>query len=46
MRKFTNKDVLSPNFKDEVISTFQAMRPYFDYMSSVLTTNLNGESLY
>lgn len=46
MRKFTNKDVLSPNFKDEVITTFQAMRPYFDYMSSVLTTNLNGESLY
>lgn len=46
MRKFTNKDVLSPNFKDEVIATFQAMRPYFDYMSSILTTNLNGESLY
>lgn len=46
MRKFTNKDVLSDNFKDEVIATFQAMRPYFDYMSSVLTTNLNGESLY
>lgn len=46
MRKFTNKEVLSPNFKDEVIATFQAMRPYFDYMSSVLTTNLNGESLY
>ncbi len=46
MRKFTNKDVLSPNFKNEVVATFQAMRPYFDYMSSVLTTNLNGESLY
>lgn len=46
MRKFTNKDVLSDTFKDEVIATFQAMRPYFDYMSSVLTTNLNGESLY
>lgn len=46
VRKFTNKEVLSSNFKDEIIETYVAMRPYFDYMSSVLTTNLNGESLY
>ncbi len=45
-RKFTNKEVLSPNFKDEVIATFAAMRPFFNYMSDVLTTDLNGESLY
>ena len=45
-RKFTNKEVLSPNFKEEVISTFAAMRPFFNYMSDVLTTDLNGESLY
>ena len=24
---------------------FEAMRPYFDYMSMVLTTDLNGEDL-
>lgn len=46
VRKFSDKEVLSSNFNQEVIATFNAMRPYFDYMSSVLTTNLNGESLY
>lgn len=45
-RKFTNKEVLSSNFKEEVIATFAAMRPFFNYMSDVLTTDLNGESLY
>ena len=45
-RKFTNKEVMSPNFKEEVIATFGAMRPFFNYMSDVLTTDLNGESLY
>ncbi len=45
-RKFTNKDVLSPNFKEDVLATFAAMRPFFNYMSDVLTTDLNGESLY
>lgn len=45
-RKFTNKEVMSPNFKEEVIATFAAMRPFFNYMSDVLTTDLNGENLY
>ena len=45
-RSFTNKEVLSANFQSEVIATFKAMRPFFDYMSDVLSTDLNGESLY
>ena len=45
-RTFTNEEVLAPNFQENVIATFQAMRPFFNYMSEVLTTNLNGESLY
>ncbi len=45
-RKFSDKEVLSPNFKEEVIATFNAMRPFFDYMSEVLSTDLNGISLY
>jgi uncharacterized protein (TIGR02453 family) len=45
-RQFTNKEVLAPNFKKEVIETFKAMRPFFDYMSDVLSTNLNGENIY
>lgn len=46
MRSFTDKEVLAPNFKEEVLKTFIAMRPLFDYMSDVLTTDVNGVSLY
>jgi uncharacterized protein (TIGR02453 family) len=42
-RKFTNEDVVSDYFQKEVIDTFVAMRPFFDYMSEVLSTDLNGE---
>lgn len=45
-RKFSNKEVLSPNFQEEVLATFKAMQPFFDYMSDVLSTDLNGESIY
>ncbi|AYN68055.1 DUF2461 domain-containing protein [Euzebyella marina] len=45
IRNFTDKEVLSNQFKDKVCESFKAIRPYFDYMSDVLTTNLNGESL-
>ena len=44
-RSFTDKEVLSPSFPIEVMNTFEAIRPFFDYMSEILTTNLNGESL-
>lgn len=44
-RNFSDKEVLSPQFIDEIGKSFKAIRPYFDYMSDVLTTNLNGESL-
>ena len=45
-RKFSNKEVLASNFQEEVLATFKAMRPFFDYMSDVLSTDLNGESIY
>lgn len=45
VRNFTDNDVLSNTFIDEVDRSFKAIRPYFDLMSSILTTNLNGESL-
>lgn len=44
-RNFTDKEVLSSNFIDEVNFSFKAIRPYFNLMSTILTTNLNGESL-
>ena len=37
--------VQSSNFAATVVSAFELLRPYFDYMSDVLTTDLNGESI-
>lgn len=42
-RSLSDKEVQSPQLADEVVATFAAMLPFFDYMSSVLTTNINGE---
>ncbi len=39
---FTDKEVLSPGFQAKVGEGFKFLRPYFDYMSDVLTTDLNG----
>ncbi len=44
-KKFTDKEVLEPNFINSVNEAFIAIRPYFDYMSDVLTTDLNGVSI-
>jgi uncharacterized protein (TIGR02453 family) len=43
-KKYTDKEVLDKDFLKDVIKSFKSIRPYFDYMSDVLTTNLNGES--
>lgn len=40
---FTDKEVLDGNFVKEVNRLFKSIRPWFDYMSDVLTTNNNGE---
>jgi len=44
-KKFTDKQVLDASFLNEINEAFKAIRPYFDYMSDVLTTDLNGVSL-
>ena len=44
-KRYSDKEVLSKNFIQQVNADFQAVRPFFDYMSSVLTTDLNGVSL-
>ena len=43
--RFTDKEVFSADFKDNLIHHYQLLRPFFNYMSDVLTTDLNGESL-
>ena len=45
IRRFTDKEVLSDRFLSEASSTFKNMRPFFDYMSEVLTTDTNGLEL-
>jgi uncharacterized protein (TIGR02453 family) len=45
MKSFTDTEMTSDKFVDEVINVFVTLRPFFDYMSEVLTTNLNGESV-
>lgn len=45
IRRFKDEEAMSPDFVKMVDETYKAMRPFFDYMSMVLTTNLNGEEL-
>lgn len=42
---FTDQEVLSGNFIDQLNEGFQQLRTFFDYMSEILTTDLNGEEL-
>lgn len=42
-RNFTDEEVLAGTFLEEASKTFKAMRPFFDYMSDVLTMDGNGE---
>jgi uncharacterized protein (TIGR02453 family) len=44
-RKFTNKEIADPKFVKEIVKTYKAMQPFFNYMSEVLTTDSNGVSI-
>lgn len=41
-QSFTDEEVVSENFVLKLSEGFKAMRPFFDYMSEVLTTDENG----
>jgi uncharacterized protein (TIGR02453 family) len=45
IKNFTDKEVLSENFAEQLNEAFKAMRPFFNYMSEVITTHANGEPL-
>lgn len=45
IRNFSDKEVLGKEFVKKVNETFKNMRPFLDYMSEVLTTDVNGISL-
>ena len=45
-RKFSQKEMLSQDFVNQCVQSFKALRPFLDYMSEILTHDLNGEPLY
>jgi uncharacterized protein (TIGR02453 family) len=45
IKRFTDQEVLSPLFLEQALETCKNMRPFFDYMSEVLTTDVNGASV-
>jgi uncharacterized protein (TIGR02453 family) len=45
-RSFTDKEVLADDFVEQVNKTFKSIRPFFNHMSEVLSTDLNGESKF
>tara|TARA_B100001079_G_C16327199_1_gene477395 strand:- start:14 stop:685 length:672 start_codon:yes stop_codon:yes gene_type:complete len=45
IKELKEAEIIDVNFQKELVKHFVSIRPFFDYMSEVLTTNLNGESL-
>lgn len=45
MIRYTEEEVTARDFMNRLDAAIQAVRPFVDYMSAVLTTNANGESL-
>lgn len=45
IRRFSDEQVLSPAFLDDASETFRNMRPFFNYMSEVLTLDSDGLSI-
>lgn len=45
IKRFTDSEVLSPLFLEQALETCINMRPFFDYMSEILTTDSNGASV-
>ena len=44
-RSFRDKEVLAPGFVDVVDAAYKSVRPFFDHLSEVLTTDENGNPL-
>lgn len=45
-RHFTDKEVMREDFLKTLSQTFKNLRPYFDYMSEMLTTDADGIPLF
>ena len=42
---YSDREVLSPHFEEQVAEGFSRMRSFFDVMTEYLTTDLNGVSV-
>lgn len=45
MKYFSDEEVLAPSFHIKVLDAYRNMMPFLDYMSEILTTDLNGEEI-
>ncbi len=45
VHSFDDNEVLAKDFPKKVNEGFKKLRPFFDYMSEILTTDLNGQTL-
>ena len=45
VRNFTDEEVLADDFQEKLKESYLQLRPFFDFMSEVLTTDLNGVSI-
>jgi uncharacterized protein (DUF2461 family) len=43
---FSDKEVCEPQFINKLENALKTVRPFTDYMSDVLTSDENGESLF
>ena len=44
VKKLKEKEILDLTFQKDLVNYYRSIRPFFDYMSEIITTNLNGES--
>jgi len=45
-KRFKDSEATDPDFVKEINKTFKAIRPFFDYMTEILTHDLDGVPLY
>lgn len=45
-KSFKDSEVTSPKFRSEVVKVYKAIQPFFDYMTEILTHDLDGVPLY
>ena len=43
--QYTDAEVLAEDFQEQLLAHFKLLMPFFDHMSEILTTDLNGESI-